>query len=620
MLTPIRRVGASKLATVSECQNIQGTHVALKQFDRQNLSAFQHDRIFSAAARWKDVKASCLVPYIEVSPAENQIVMELFDRSAAVRLSEGHSDPRLVLHMLRDILMALAYLHEQGLLHCNLKPTNVFFGADGRARLSDGMLVPAHAPGTLPPPINQKYLSPEHTSDAFGPMSAATDLYTAGFLALELLAGDRFGRAFQGIGDDAGDDDLAWFQWHGSSQEAPSAKVFAKVCPPELVSAIARLVAKNPAERYASARQALQDLPQDISIEFRTPEKVAAESPPIKREALASHVIERPATGIVLAIASGARAGEMVGTNDSEFFIGFDHDCFVRFSGEQYPDINAKLLVRRGPDGWSALRVRGESTFINQRLLEEKATLRSGDMLRLSARGPDVQFTMQSGGVAIRSLVNRFLPEHTKGPARPAAPGRATTGQSVAGQAAPVHPTRQAVATAGGSAKAGVVSAELVKPGGHAAPSHSGAAPQPPGARSPVSAPSATGSASAPGSVAPSRAAPSRPAAGNAPGPGRPQAAVSAGGASGKGSWLDPKSWDKNQKNVVIAVVGGLLVIILVILFPTGSEPEKRPEPPNSTASPAESSEVSDADEGASGSSSSEDGGQEGDVSSDDGN
>lgn len=612
MLTPIRRVGASKLATVSECQNIQGTHVALKQFDRQNLSSFHHERIFSAASRWKEVKASCLVPYIEVSPAENQIVMELFDRSAAVRLSEGHSDPRLVLHMLRDILMALAYLHEQGLLHCNLKPSNVFFGADGRARLSDGMLVPANAPGTLPPPINQKYLSPEHTSDAFGPMSAATDLYTAGFLALELLAGDRFGRAFQGIGDDAGDDDLAWFQWHGSSQEAPSAKAFAKVCPPELVSAIARLVAKNPGERYSSARQALQDLPQDISIEFRTPEKVAAESPQIKREALASHVMERPATGIVLAIASGARAGEMIGTNDSEFFIGFDHDCFVRFSGEQYPDINAKLLLRRGPDGWNALRVRGESTFINQRLLEEKATLRSGDLLRLSAHGPDVQFTMQSGGVAIRSLVNRFLPEHPKGPARPAAPGRVAAGNVAAGPAAPSQPARPAASQAGGAAKAAVVSAELVKQGVAADSRHGGstpAAPQPPGSRGPAPAAPSRGAAPKP----PGRMASGNPAATTAPNPGRTAGGVSVGGDSGKGSWLDPKSWDKNQKNVAIAVVGGLLVIILVILFPTGGEPEK---PPTQSSEPA-SSEVSDG--GESESLPAENTTEQGDVPTDDG-
>ena len=418
MPKPIRRIGASKLAVVSECQTPQGTHVALKEYNRQSLTPFQHERIFAAAQRWRELTIPGLVPYLEVTPEQNQIVMELFDRSAAIRLSEGHSDPRLVLHALRGILAALAQLHEQGWLHVNLKPTNVFFDADGRARLSDGLMISTTAPATLPPPTNQKYLTPEHTSDAFGPMTAGTDLYTVGFMALELLAGDRFGRAFQGIGDDAADDDLAWFQWHGSSQEAPAATAFSKTCPAELATVIARLVTKQPAVRYSSARQALQELPQDITLQAKSP-ALGSGAPQIKREALSSHVVERPATGIVLAIASGARAGEMIGTNENELMVGFDHDCFLRFSAEHYPHGGGKVLLRRGSEGWYVLRVSGDSAFVNQRLLEEKFPLRSGDIVRLSSRGPDVQFTMQSGGVAIRALVDRFLPTQSHRPTGP---------------------------------------------------------------------------------------------------------------------------------------------------------------------------------------------------------
>ena len=253
MRSPTRRIGVSKLATVTECLTSQGTHVAVKHYDKQPLSTFQHEKLFAAATRWQSLTSPGLVKYLEVVPAENQVVMELMDRSAATRLSEGYSDSRLVNFVLRGVLTALASIHEQGMLHVNIKPTNVFFDESGRAKLSDGLLVPLNLPGTLPPPTNQKYLTPEHTSDAYGQMSIATDLYAAGFLALELLAGERFGRAFQGIGDDTPSDDLAWFQWHGSSQEAPLASQFCKNCPPQLEAVIARLTKKNPAERYASA-------------------------------------------------------------------------------------------------------------------------------------------------------------------------------------------------------------------------------------------------------------------------------------------------------------------------------------------------------------------------------
>lgn len=503
----IRRIGASKLATVSECQTPQGTHVALKEYNRQPLTKFQHERIFAAAERWMTLNIPGLVRYSEVAPERNEVVMELFDRSAAIRLSEGHSDPRLVLHALRGILTALARLHEQGWLHANLKPTNVFFDGDGRARLSDGLLINASAPATLPPPSNQKYVTPEHTTDAFGPMTPATDLYTAGFMALELLAGDRFGRAFQGIGDDAPDDDLAWFQWHGSTQEAPSANSFSKTCPTELSAVIARLVAKHPSERYRSARQAFDDLPQDITVQSKPP--TPASAPQAKRESLSSHIVERPATGIVLAVASGPRAGEMIGTNDNELMIGFDHDCFLRFSSEHYPHGGGKVLMRRSSEGWYVLRVSGDSAFVNQHLLEEKSPLRSGDIVRLSSRGPDVQFTMQSGGVAVRALVDRFLPTQSHAPRGPA---------PAAGSAAPTLTAGAAVAQ-----------------------------------RQPLPAASETGKAAKP----------------------KAEVAQELGSTTATNGFsrTDPKTRKKNQTNLIIAVGGGIVVLLAVVLFLSASLP-----------------------------------------------
>ena len=156
MPKPTRRIGASKLATVYESQMPDGTLVAVKCFDRQNLSNFKHDRFFSAAKTWQTLSNPLLVRYLDVKPEANEIVQELWDRSAAVRLNEGSSDPKLVFHVLRDVLKALAFLHDLGYLHGNIKPTNVFFSPRGHAMLSDGLLVDSNQPGTLPPPINQK--------------------------------------------------------------------------------------------------------------------------------------------------------------------------------------------------------------------------------------------------------------------------------------------------------------------------------------------------------------------------------------------------------------------------------------------------------------------------------
>jgi len=568
MRSPIRRIGVSKLATVSECVTAQGTHVAVKRYDKQPLSPFQHDKIFAAAARWQALSSPGLIRYLEVLPSENQIVMEMMERSAAVRLSEGHSDPRLVNFVLRGVLSSLAYIHEQGLLHVNIKPSNVFFDETGRAKLSDGLLVTAHAPGTLPPPINQKYLTPEHTSDAFGPMSVGTDLYAVGFLALELLAGERFGRAFQGIGDDTPSDDLAWFQWHGSSQETPPATQFCKTCPAQLEAVIARLTKKNPAERYANALAALAELPPETPQSSQKP--AVAASAEAKRPAFASDVLERPATGVVLAIASGPRAGEMFGTNDTEFFIGFHPDCLLRFSQDQYPYASSKVMCRRGSEGWVVSRVIGENTFVNQRLLEDKLVLRSGDVIRLTARGPDVQFTMQSGGLAIKALVSRFLPPQNLG--RPnQVSGRTTAAPGVEARTAP-RPPGSAAPVAAGPRRPGN-SAEA-RPASPAASSRELVGAQAVAAPKPPSSPAGPRGANA---AAP--AGPATPAA-----PLKSSVAVSSGKApqgkaaadGPKGAWTHPKTWNKNQKNTAIAVIGGLFVILLVVLIPTS--PSKSPE------------------------------------------
>ena len=455
MPVTLRRIGASKIATVSAGQTSAGRPMAVKEFNRQPLATEHYAALFAAADRWRGLKLSGIVPYYEVDAASRQISMELLDRSAAIRLREGPSDPRLVLHTLRGALGVLIALHELGWVHANLKPSNVFFDTTGRVRLSDGLLVEAATAGDVPP-LNLKYRAPEQVSQTYGPVSPASDLYCLGWLALELLAGEKFSRWFSGLPLKISDDHPAWSQWHASSQVAPTAAELAAACPEELSQVIGRMVSKSPELRYASAREVLRDLPHDLAppaapAAAALPAAATAGAAPASRvEPQATHVISRPATGVVLAIASGPRAGEMLGSNEQELMLGFDHDCFLRFAREQYPMEASKVLLRRGSQGWYALRVAGNSAFVNQRALEEKCPLRSGDIVRLSSRGPDVQFTLQSGGVAIGSLVERFLPAGGRGPLKPAdvATATATAAATAVVTAASPQKTREAPHTA----------------------------------------------------------------------------------------------------------------------------------------------------------------------------
>jgi hypothetical protein len=125
----------------------------------------------------------------------------------------------------------------------------------------------------------------------------------------------------------------------------------------------------------------------------------------------AKDIIDRPANSTVLIIASGKKAGEMVGIDEIEWSVGFDADCRLRFSNEEYPALEAKVTCRKTPQGWMVKRIRGENVFVNQTQLDERLPVRSGDIVRLGTKGPDFQFNLQNAGFSVKTLVEKYMPD-----------------------------------------------------------------------------------------------------------------------------------------------------------------------------------------------------------------
>jgi tetratricopeptide (TPR) repeat protein len=169
--------------------------------------------------------------------------MELLDQPQTL-VEAGHDKPLDVqVALLGQMLQALAYLHQYGVVHCDLKPSNVLVNA-GHVKLVDFGLALAgeardEAWGTLP------YMAPEVLAGR--PPSVAADLYAAGVMAYEMLAGRP---PFEG--DDY--DSLAAQITSASPDLAQTG------APANLRRVLACLLAKRPAERPADARQALAAL------------------------------------------------------------------------------------------------------------------------------------------------------------------------------------------------------------------------------------------------------------------------------------------------------------------------------------------------------------------------
>jgi eukaryotic-like serine/threonine-protein kinase len=158
--------------------------------------------------------------------------------------------------LLRDVAEALAYAHEEGVVHRDVKPDNVLvsgahalvmdFGvatavgaATGEARLTSvGLAVGSPA-----------YMAPEQAAGDTG-LDHRADIYALGVLAYELLAGrppfaDLTAQAVLGA--------------HISEAPVPLSEHRTSV-PPALEELVMRCLAKDPAERFQSADEVRAEL------------------------------------------------------------------------------------------------------------------------------------------------------------------------------------------------------------------------------------------------------------------------------------------------------------------------------------------------------------------------
>lgn len=167
-------------------------------------------------------------------------------RSLSERIHEGV--PMLeALRILESIARGLAAVHQSGALHNDIKPSNVIVGEDGPVTLIDfGLARPfasvcrleaAEVSGT------PTYMAPELASGEVEAPGPATDLYSFGVLAFEVITGRV---PFE---DETSEDLMARHQ----HEEAPLVSSLTPGVPPGLDALVAWCLRKEPYHRIPSA-------------------------------------------------------------------------------------------------------------------------------------------------------------------------------------------------------------------------------------------------------------------------------------------------------------------------------------------------------------------------------
>jgi serine/threonine-protein kinase len=153
------------------------------------------------------------------------------------------------------IALALERAHERGLVHGDLRPRTIRV----REALEDAQIVPPlfvhdYGPGTLPvhgiPP--QEYTAPERSRGA----THANDLYSLGCILMELLTGSP---------PFVGHMSMVTLEHERKPPPVPSTR--RPELSPAIDACVLRLLAKEPAERFASARELATALAELLALQ-----------------------------------------------------------------------------------------------------------------------------------------------------------------------------------------------------------------------------------------------------------------------------------------------------------------------------------------------------------------
>lgn len=177
---------------------------------------------------------------------EGPTLAELVEEDGAPPVAVG-------VEILRQVLRGLAAAHAEGLVHGALCPAYVFRASDGRWRIL-GLGFPTWLlrgdarPEDMSELGPAAYLTPEHLSAA--PLTPAADLYLAGLVAFEVLTGSH---PFEG-------EPVEVVRASHLLHAPPDPRESAPSLPPDLARFVQTLLAKDPADRFASAEEAARAL------------------------------------------------------------------------------------------------------------------------------------------------------------------------------------------------------------------------------------------------------------------------------------------------------------------------------------------------------------------------
>ena len=255
------RLGAGGLATVWRADGPDGP-VAVKVMNPDRTTPEQVTRIHREFQAMQLMDSPHVVkvlssgeeqgyPYLVLEHVSGGTLEELLhrweERPGVDRFAESA-------RLLRGLCLALAHIHDRGLVHRDIKPSNILIDAHGSPKLTDfgsvkapdqfttNLTMAGHLVGTV------AFMAPEQITEE--EISPRVDLYALGAVFYVLLTGNRPVEA----------DSIAGYLAKHLMEDPPPPLQVNPACPHKLSRLCMRLLRKDPSQRPQSASEVLEAL------------------------------------------------------------------------------------------------------------------------------------------------------------------------------------------------------------------------------------------------------------------------------------------------------------------------------------------------------------------------
>ena len=181
------------------------------------------------------------------------MAMELLEgREVRDLIREGAIPPPEAVEIAARVAEALAFAHERGIVHRDVKPGNLMVLSDGRVKIMDFGIArldePAVKTATGLLLGSPRYMAPEQVAGR--PFDHRADIFSLGVVLYEMLTGKA---PFAG-------DDIPALMFQVTNAAVPPPSRANPALPPVLDYILARALKKDPDERYGSAAEFAGDL------------------------------------------------------------------------------------------------------------------------------------------------------------------------------------------------------------------------------------------------------------------------------------------------------------------------------------------------------------------------